>query len=88
MLALKSAKSVSANHSIKIMLIQLIQEASSTAHRYWNKKQHEKFRGKNSWKAINGKMGYTLCRIVNNLGLTTSKNVIISAQWTECDVSY
>ena len=37
--------------------------------------------------AINGKIGCTSCREVNNLGMRASRGVIISARWAEGNVS-
>ena len=37
--------------------------------------------------AINGKIGCTSCREVNNLGMIASRGVIISARWAECNVT-
>ena len=43
----------------------------------------------NSWMyAINGKIGFTSCReINNNLGMRASRGVIISARWAEGNVT-
>ena len=35
---------------------------------------------------INGKIGCTSCREVNNLGMRASSGVVISAQWAEGNV--
>ena len=44
----------------------------------WNEQQYEEFKRKNSWMyAINGKIGCTSCREVNNLGMRASRGVII-----------
>jgi len=57
----------------------LFQEASSTIYPLiWNEQQYEEFKRKNSWMyAINGKIGWTSCREVNNLGMRASRGVII-----------
>jgi len=67
----------------------LFQEASSIIYPLiWNEQQYEKFTRKNSWMyAINGKIGCTSCREVNNLVLRASRGVIISARWAEGNVT-
>jgi len=37
--------------------------------------------------AINGKIGCTSCREVNNLGMRASRGVIISVRWAEANVT-
>jgi len=37
--------------------------------------------------AINGKIGWTFCREVNNLGMRASRGVIISVRWAEGNVT-
>jgi len=61
----------------------LFQEVSSIIYPLiWNEQQYEEFKRKISWMyAINGKIGCTSCREVNNLGMRASRGVIISAQW-------
>ena len=58
----------------------LFQEADSFIYPLiWNEQQYEEFKRKNSWMyAINGKIGCTACREVNNLGMRASCGVIIS----------
>ena len=54
----------------------------------WNEQQYEEIKRKNSWMyAINGKIGCTSCREVNNLGMRASRAVIISARWAEGNVT-
>ena len=67
----------------------LFQEASSIIYPLiWNEQQYEEFKRKNSWMyAINGKIGCTSCREVNNLGMRASRGVIISARWAEGNVT-
>ena len=67
----------------------LFPEASSIIYPLiWNEQQYEEFKRKNSWMyAINGKIGCTSCREVNNLGMRASRGAIISARCAEGNVT-
>ena len=66
----------------------LFPEASSIIYPLiWNEQQYEELR-KNSWMyAINGKIGCTSCREVNNLRMRASRGIIISARCAEGNVT-
>jgi len=68
--------------------ILYLEASSITYPLIWNEQQYEEFERKNIWMyAINGKIGCTSCREVNNLGMRASRGVIISAGWAEGNVT-
>ena len=54
----------------------------------WSEQQYKEFKQKNNWMyASDGKVGYTPCREVNNLGVRASRGVNISTQWADGNIT-